>query len=98
MKQKEIAKELGFSSSTSQRYRQDMKMRSPYKSNGPKRSKKTSYDLKRPQMTSKYSNEIVETASEEVRTKNNLGGGDPSDNPSSGRDLIDQAFSSPING
>ena len=32
VKQKEIAKELGYSNSTLQRYRQDMKMQNPYKS------------------------------------------------------------------
>ena len=46
VKQKEIATELGYSSSTLQSYRQDIKMQSPYKSNNPKRSPKTSNDLK----------------------------------------------------
>ena len=47
MKQKQIAKELGYSSSTLQRYRYDIKMQSPYISNNARRSPKTSNDLKR---------------------------------------------------
>ena len=43
MKQKEIAKELGYSSSSLQRCRQDKKMQNPNKSNNPE---KTSKDLK----------------------------------------------------
>ena len=35
MKQKEIAKELGYSNSTLQRYRQDMKLQIPHKSISP---------------------------------------------------------------
>ena len=42
--QGQIAKELGYSSSTSQRYRTDGKMPSHYKSNGPN-------ELERPQKT-----------------------------------------------
>ena len=45
MKQKEIAKELGYSSSTLQHYRQDTKMQSPYKSNNPKKCQMTTNDL-----------------------------------------------------
>ena len=47
-KQKEIAKELGYSIFTLQRYRSDIKMQSPYKSNNPKKLPKTSNDLERP--------------------------------------------------
>ena len=47
MKQNEIAKELGYSSSTLQRYRQDIKMQSPYKSNNPIKRQMTSEGLKR---------------------------------------------------
>ena len=67
MKQSEIANQLGISSSTIQRYRNDIKMLSPYRinpNNTNKRAKKVlnttfnndSYrepDVKRPQMTSK---------------------------------------------
>ena len=50
--QKEIAKELGYSSSTLQRYRNDISMNSPYRYNGFKRPQMTSNDLKRPRLTS----------------------------------------------
>ena len=66
MKQWETANQLGFSSSTLQRYRNDINMVSPYKiqpNNNNKRTKKVSntnfdkkshhiHDLKRPQMSS----------------------------------------------
>ena len=66
MKQSEIANQLGYSSSTLQRYRNDISMLSPYRfqpNNTKKRTKKASntnfnnnqhltHDLKRPQMTS----------------------------------------------
>ena len=47
MKRKEIAKELGYSSSILQRHRNDIKMQSPYKSNNPTSPQKASSDLKR---------------------------------------------------
>ena len=46
-KQSEKAKELGCSSSSLQRYRHDIKMQSPYISNHPKKTQKTSNGLKR---------------------------------------------------
>ena len=49
--QSEIAKEMGMSSSTLQRYRHDFKMQSVYKSNTIKGTQKTLIDLKIPQMT-----------------------------------------------
>ena len=66
MKQSEIANEIGLSTSTLQRYRNDIKMLSPYRintSNNHKRTKKVKNtdfdndsnheaDVKRPQMTS----------------------------------------------
>ena len=63
LKQSEIANQLGLSSSTLQRYRNDIDMLSPYRINPNKRTKKASntsfdnnshrdLDLKRPQMTS----------------------------------------------
>ena len=48
MKQKQTAKELGFSSSTLKRYQYDIKMRNPFMSSNPKRTPNTSNDLKRP--------------------------------------------------
>ena len=80
MKQSEIANQLGYSTSTLQRYRNDMKMLSPYR-NHPnatyKRSKNVSntnlnnnshreHDLKRPQLTS---NEIKMTSNEPIKSK-----------------------------
>ena len=47
MKQDELAKELVYSRSTLQHYRIGIKMQNQYKSNNPKRSPKTSKDLKR---------------------------------------------------
>ena len=63
-KQNEIAIDIGYSCSTLQRYRNDIKRHSPYKLNNPKEPQKTpnarsaissqtKHDLKRPQMTSK---------------------------------------------
>ena len=80
MKQSEIANQLGMSSSTKQRYRNDINMLSPYRinpNNTKKRSKKAKIDnigdLKRPQMTSIDS----ETNSKEPvkNKKNKLKGG-----------------------
>ena len=93
VKQKEIAKELGYSSSILQRYRYDIKMQSPYKSSNPKRTPKTLNDLKRRQTTSKDIDENDKPVSKKVKTRS-LGCGDPNDvNPSNGRDLFEQAFS-----
>ena len=73
MKQSEIANQLGMSSSTLQRYRNDINMLSPYRispNNTKKRPKKAKIDdigdFKRPQMTS---NETVKNK------KNKLKGG-----------------------
>ena len=84
MKEKEIAKDLGYSSSTLQRRETDMKMQSPYKSNNPKRHSKTSNDHKKPQMTSKESI---------TNRRTNLRAGDPSDKPSFGCNHFEQGFS-----
>ena len=80
MKQSEIANQLSMSSSTVQRYRNDINLLSPYRispNNTKKRSKKAKIDdigdLKRPQMTSIDS----ETNSKEPvkNKKNKLKGG-----------------------
>ena len=75
MKQSEIANQLGMSSSTLQRYRNDINMLSPYRispNNVKKRSKKAKIDdvddLKRPQMTS---NDIETNSKESVKNKKN---------------------------
>ena len=81
MRQSEIANQLGMSSSTLQRYRNDINMLSPYRinpNNTNKRSKKAKIedigDLKRPQMTS---NNVKTTSNETVKNKkkNKLKGG-----------------------
>ena len=75
MKQSEIAEQLGMSSSTLQRYRNDINMLSPYRispNNFKKRTKKAKIDdigdLKRPQMTS---NDLKTTSDEPVKNKKN---------------------------
>ena len=75
MKQSEIANQLGMSSSTVQRYRNDINMLSPYRinpNNTKKRSKKAKIDdnsdLKRPQMTS---NDLKTTSNESIKNKKN---------------------------
>ena len=85
MKQSEIANQLGMSSSTLQRYRNDINMLSPYRitpNNTKKRSKKAKIDdnsdLKRPQMTS---NDLETNSKEQVKNeKNILKGGSIQDN------------------
>ena len=81
MKQSEIANQLGMSSSTLQRYRNDINMLSPYRispNNVKKRTKKAKIDdigdLKRPQMTS---NDVKTTSNESIKKnkKNKLKGG-----------------------
>ena len=82
MRQSEIANQLGMSSSTPQRYRNDINMLSPYKinpNNNNERTKKVpknildnnSYhenDVERPQMTS---NDLKTTLNEPVKNKKN---------------------------
>ena len=85
MKQSEIANQLGISSSTVQRYRNDINMLSPYRinpNNVKKRTKKAKIDdnadLKRPQMTS---NDLKTTSDEPVKNKKNkLKGGSLQEN------------------
>ena len=73
MRQSEIANQLGMSSSTLQRYRNDINMLSPYRispNNTKKPTKKAKIDdigdLKRPQMTS---NDVKTTLNETVKNK-----------------------------
>ena len=75
MKQSEIANQLGMSSSTVQRYRNEINMLSPYRINSnnvKKRTKKAKIDdntdLKRPQMTS---NDLKTTSDEPIKNKKN---------------------------
>ena len=75
LKQSELANNLNISSSTIQRYRNDINMLSPYRispNNVKKRTKKAKIDdigdLKRPQMTS---NDVKTTLNETVKNKKN---------------------------
>ena len=75
LKQSEIANELNLSSSTVQRYRNDINMLSPYRinpNNAKKQSKKAKIndidDLKRPQTTS---NDLKTTSNESIKNKKN---------------------------
>ena len=75
MKQSEIANQLGMSSSTIKRHRNDINMLSPYRinpNNVKKRPRKAKIDdiddLKRPQMTS---NDLKTTLNETVKNKKN---------------------------
>ena len=85
MKQSEIANKIGMSSSTLQRYRNDINKLSPYRfspNNVKKRSKKAKIDdigdLKGPQMTS---NDLKTTSNEPVTNKKNkLKGGSIQEN------------------
>ena len=79
MTQPEIASQLNMSSSTIQRYRNDINMISPYRinpNNVKKRSKKVKIDdigdLKRPQMTS---NDLKTTSIDKKKAKNVLKAG-----------------------
>ena len=67
-------------------------MQNTNKSNNLKRSPETSNDIKKPQMTSKKEND--KPLSEKIKSKKNLKGVDPNDNPSNGIDLFEQDFSS----
>ena len=88
--QKEIAKELGCSSSSLQRYKHNIKMLSPFRipANSHKRKQKisncehdlqrpqlTSNDLRRPQVTSKESSSSIEMVNPNTSKKTNLKGG-----------------------
>ena len=53
MKQKKIAEALGYSSSTLELFRNDIRKQCRYESNNPKRPPKTSNDCKGLQMTTK---------------------------------------------
>ena len=88
LKQSQVADQLGLSTSTLQRYRNDINMLSPYRinpKNNQKRTKKVKNtdfdndshheaDAKRPQMTSKDINQH-QKKSKKTKTKNNLKGG-----------------------
>ena len=95
MKQSQIANQLGLSSSTLQRYKNDKNMLSPYRinpNNVKKRTKKAKIDditdLKRPQMTSK---DVKTTSNETVKSKKNkLKGGVIQENIESNEHYLDK--------
>ena len=95
MRQSEIANQLGMSSSTLQRYRNDINMLSPYRinpNNTKKRTKKAKIydigDLKRPQMTS---NDSKTTVNETVKNKKNkLKGGAIQENIENNEHYLDK--------
>ena len=84
--QKQICKQLGFSDSTIKRYRDDIKMDSPYRRNTNKKKKPK-------QSPSSTTTENTKSVTNK-RSKNNvIKGGNISDNHTlSGRELIDHTF------
>jgi len=103
--QKEICKQLGFSDSTIKRYRDDIKMDSPYRRNNNNQKKKKpkqppdftteNTSISQPQPTNESSkNKIIEKRIKN-RLKNEIKGGNISDiHTITGKELIDQAFES----
>ena len=102
LKQSEIANRLGYSSSTLQRYRNDVNMISPYRinpNNTKKRTKKVKNthfdentsadnDHKRPQMTSNDLKRPQSTS--KTKSKNVLKGGSMQDNIESNEHYLDK--------
>ena len=107
LKQSEIANRLGYSSSTLQRYRNDVNMISPYRinpNNSNKRIKKAKHtnfdektspnnDQKRPQMTSNDLTKPESTSNgKKIKTKNNLKGGLVQDNVEINDQYLDEVI------
>ena len=92
--QKEICNQLGFSDRAIRRYREDIKMDSPYRSSNNKKKKPKQTPLNsNNDDTRSVSGEDNRNKRIEKRIKNKLKGGDISDTHSlSGKELIDQAF------
>ena len=89
--QKEICKQLGFSDSTIKRYRDDIKMDSPYRKNTNKKKKpRQSQDTTMENISENKNTKPVSNK----RSKNNvIKGGNVSDTHTlSGRELIEHAF------
>ena len=92
--QKQICNQLGVTDRTIRRYRDDIKMDSPYRSsnNKKKKPKQTPININNDD-TKSVSEEDNRNKRIEKRIKNKLKGGDISDTHSlSGKELIDQAF------
>ena len=90
--QKQICKQLGFSDSTIKRYRDDIKMDSPYRRNNHKKKKPKQSPDTATGIISK--NENTKTVANKGPKNNSIKGGNISDiHTLSGRELIQQAFS-----
>ena len=92
--QKQICNQLGFSDRAIKRYRDDIKMDSPYRSsnNKKKKPKHTPININNDN-TKSVSEQDNRNKRIEKRIKNKLKGGNISDTHSlSGKELIDQAF------
>ena len=94
MTQKEICNELGVTDRTIRRYRDDIKMDSPYRinNNKKKKPKQTPVDIKNDDTKSEDKNKRV---NKRIKNTLNMKGGNISDTHTlTGKDLIDQAFDS----
>ena len=96
--QKEICNQVGFTDRTIRRYRDDIKMDSPYRINNPKKKtpkQKPSTITENIKSTNESTkNEIIEKRIKN-RLKNEIKGGNISDiHTISGKELIDHAFES----
>ena len=97
--QKEICNQLGVTDRTIRRFRNDIKMDSPYRSsnNKKKKPKQTPININNND-TKSVSEQNNRDKRIEKRIKNKLKGGDISDTHSlSGKELIDQAFANDKN-
>ena len=97
MTQKQICNQLGFSDSTIKRYRDDIKMDSPYNRNNYKKKK----PKKSPDITTKNNKTVIDESSKNKtiekrnknRPRNDIKGGNISDiHPLSSKEIIDYAF------
>ena len=111
LEQSEIARELKLSLSTLQRDRREINILLPYRiprssntthTRKQKSSNHTEHDLKLTsndiKITSKDANKNDKPVSKKVKTKNKLRVGEPNDKTTHGKVLVEQPFSSPING
>ena len=89
--QKQICKQLGFSDSTIKRYRDDIKMDSPFRRNNHKKKKPKQSPDARTENISK--NENTKSVTNKRSKHNVIKGGNVSDTHTlSGRELSDQVF------
>ena len=93
--QKEICNQLGVTDRTIRRYKDDIKMNSPYRinNNKKKKPKQTPVDIKNDDTKSEDKNKRINKRIK--NTLNNMKGGNISDTHTlTGKELIDQAFGS----